>query len=121
MFHFPNALSFLLLWIFIASDNLVDSHLSIFIQGSCTYQKKLQERISAFEKVIKMVVCFGFLFCFVFKYCFIFTLEFQSFSEFPGNPLVKSHQSVVIKLSWIKSVDGWATLEGIQIFINFVN
>lgn len=48
-------------------------------------------------------------------------LPFQSFSEFPRELLVKSHQSVVIKLSGIKCVEGWATLEGIQIFVNFVN
>lgn len=82
MFSFPATLSFVLLWIFIASDNIVDdSHLSIFVQDSYTYQKKLQEIISTFEKVLG-----------IFKDCFIFISEFQSFSEFPGKPLVESHQ-----------------------------
>lgn len=59
MFSFPAALSSLLLWIFIASDNLGGGHLSIFVQESYTYQKKkMQEIISAFEKVFNMVVCF---------------------------------------------------------------
>lgn len=115
MFSFPAALSFLLLWIFIASDNLADNHLSIFVQGSYTYQKKITGDNFYFWKSYKNGACFFF-----FKDCFIFILAFQNFSEFPGEALIKSHQSVV-KLSWIKSVDGWATLEGIQIFINFVS
>lgn len=73
MFSFTTALSFLLLWIFTASDGSVD--LSRFIQRTCIYQKKIARDISTSENVIKCCLLFYFL----------------GFSEVPGELLVKSH------------------------------